>query len=438
MAERFKRTYISAWEFVNSWEKEIYELNNLDYFIFLMMNDLGSLVEKDFFEKSDRKEPLFLNGHEIGNLVFNLGDSLQLFFEKNCFGSCTLRCPSRLNESLENADHESRKKIFHEFDTRIASCRTKEQCFYLDIMNYVVLDTLIDFYNYEMDVIFDESDLRLMRLAEFIMEIIVDFTRKKGRQLLDTPQENAGDRFKDSMQADETPWTENLPEMDEEEEEDIDFWKTGTNSIKRILNDFREENEHTYPDGELYFVDKFEEYATDFLEVKTIDEIDVQDIEEFFLVILLNELTDHESSMTDRIMDVFEHLFNYIEFRHEFDIKYIYEQSSVDINAIKRVTGINRSYRHEHPLLAYLLSPDSSNETIIEGFFELETMSTDMLVLRDVHLSTRFKPVHPGPVKNLSLHVGDVLHVQIIVMGTGWQISHLEMLYPGQSKPYLF
>ena len=61
-----------------------------------------------------------------------------------------------------------------------------------------------------------------------------------------------------------------------------------------------------------------------------------------------------------------------------------------------------------------------------------------MLVLKEIHLNTRFKPVHPGPVKDLSLHVGDVLHVQIIVMGTGWQISHLEMLYPGQSKPYLF
>ena len=51
MAEPIKKTYISAREFVDSWEKEIYELSNLDYFIYLLINELALGIEKNFFSR---------------------------------------------------------------------------------------------------------------------------------------------------------------------------------------------------------------------------------------------------------------------------------------------------------------------------------------------------------------------------------------------------
>ena len=47
MAEKFEKTYISVNEFIESWEKELYELNYLDYFIFLLINKLGFQIEHD-------------------------------------------------------------------------------------------------------------------------------------------------------------------------------------------------------------------------------------------------------------------------------------------------------------------------------------------------------------------------------------------------------
>lgn len=437
MAERFKRTYVSAREFVNSWEKEIYELNNLDYFIFWIMNDLGSLIEREFFKEIDRKENLFLNSEEIANLVFNLGDSLQMFFEKNCFGACTLQCPNQLNEPLSLKEQQMRKRVISDFDNRTSDCHTKDQCLYLDLMNYVVLDTLIDFYNYELDVIFDESDINLLRFAEFIMEIIIDFIKHKGHHLLIMPQESAGDLFKDSMKEDETPWSESLPEIEDEEEDESELWKTGNSHVSIILSDFREHFEHMHGADTLKALDKFEEYVIDFLEIKSFDELDVQDLEEFFLVIMINDLIDHNTLSVERIINMFNHLFNHIEFQYEYDVKTLFDGSNFSPEDYKRTMEINRTYQKQHPLLDFLLSPENQHETQVEGFYEVKNKIGSYFVLKDIHLKTIFQPVDLKSLTDSEVQVGDILHLQLNLEQPGWRIGRLEMLYPPQSKSYL-
>jgi hypothetical protein len=437
LAERFKRTYISAREFVNSWEKEIYELNNLDYFIFLSMNDLGTLIEQKFFKEIDRKDSLYLNSEEISNLVFNLGDSLQMFFEKNCFGACELRCPSRLNESLTFEEQQLRQGIISVFDNHASKCQTKDQCLYLDLMNYVVLDTLIDFYNYELNVVLDESDLNLLRFAEFIMDIILDLIKQKGQHLLARPQENAGGLFEDSLKNDETPWSEILPDMDDDEDEESELWKIGGAHISDIFLEFREQNELIYDENVLKALRKFEEYLIDFLEIRNFDEVDTQDLEEFFLVILLNDLIDQDASAIDRILDMFRNLFNHIEFQYDCDIKELFDSTNFSPDDLKRVMDFNREYQAHHPLLNYLLSPESQNDTQVEGFYEVVKKSGAYLVLKDIHLNTVFRPVGFERLESSNFLHGDILHVQMNLEQVGWRICRLEMLYPPQSKPYL-
>ena len=71
MSEKYKKTYISAKEFVSSWEKEIYELTNLDYFIYLLINELGSRLEHDFFPQIDDEDLFYLKNEEIAAISFN-------------------------------------------------------------------------------------------------------------------------------------------------------------------------------------------------------------------------------------------------------------------------------------------------------------------------------------------------------------------------------
>ncbi len=153
MSEQFKKTYISAREFIISWEKEVYELNNLDYFIFLLINDLASGIERSYFSNYNQNDMLFLPSEETGMLAFNIGDSLQIFIENNCFSVCPLRCPVRFNEKVGIDEQKARRKLLSKLDVCPKACYSKEQCLYSDILNHVLLDCLLDFYNCEMNVV---------------------------------------------------------------------------------------------------------------------------------------------------------------------------------------------------------------------------------------------------------------------------------------------
>ena len=97
MSTRFEKTYISVNEFVSSLEKEIYELTNLDYFTFLLINYLGYQIENEYFNKDNNTPYLLIDPEEIATLAFNIGDSFESFLENNCFGDCSLSCPTKLS-----------------------------------------------------------------------------------------------------------------------------------------------------------------------------------------------------------------------------------------------------------------------------------------------------------------------------------------------------
>ena len=66
-------------EFIDSWEKEIYELNQLYYFIYLMINKLGFQIEHDFLNVKNKNPYLQIDPDDIGTLAFNIGDSFETF-----------------------------------------------------------------------------------------------------------------------------------------------------------------------------------------------------------------------------------------------------------------------------------------------------------------------------------------------------------------------
>ena len=86
---------------------------------------------------------------------------------------------------------------FNDYNTLGKSDQTKEQCLSSDILNYVILDSLLDFYNYELGIILTENDNDLLDLAEFNLNVIIQFIRLKGQRYLKTPQENASAYFYD-------------------------------------------------------------------------------------------------------------------------------------------------------------------------------------------------------------------------------------------------
>ncbi len=442
MAEQSKKTYITAREFVEAWEKEVYELNHLDYFIFLLINELASNIEYQYLTALKTNHPLYLYSEDVGALSFNIGDSLQLFLEKNCFGSCPLKCPSRLNENLDREEAQLRIGILSQFISSPDQCATKDECLYADLFSYVVLDSLIDFYNYEMNIIFNESDKRLLKFAEFVMDIIMQFFRSKGPELLKEPTEVASNQFVKWLDSEENLLTD-LMEQKEEDNEYVegDEWKYSHSSVHEVLerfsSDFRSDSTDHSAEA---LINKFGEFLTDFLAIKKIDELHIEDIEEFFTVVLPNEMMLKEQYDLENVRVLFVRLVDYLEFNDLTDIREEYQKfANTTVPHLERTLRISVEYQKSHPLIQYLLNKDEQqNETVMEGFFEIKKIANNKAFLEDIHLKARYKSVDISKLSVERLYRGDIIHGEIAPYHDVWTLSHIEMVYPAKAKFYLY
>ncbi len=438
MAEQSKKSYLSAREFIDSWEKEIYELTYLDFFTFLLINELASELEKKYFSGVRQDDFLFLNNDEIGLLAFNIGDSIQLFFEKNCFGSCQLNCPIQLNKTISSHDLLQREGLilsekFHH------SCQRKEDCLYTELLNYVVLDSLLDFYNYELGVVMDEKDHDIIVLVEFIMKVIMNFIRTRGQKWLATPDETAGEQFDRYLQNEEYSWDGGFGDLPEDDVEG-DEWKVNQLGPAEVMEDFRQAYAHDYRNvSEFRVVEKFSDFMKNYLELENIRELNSEDIQEFFLVVLVNEYLVVDNFALENVVEIFEQMVEFIAYNYEHSLikDFTHFRKNV-VPEIERTFTVSREYQNTHPLVEYLISKESSDSSLIEGFFEVKGKTDGLLTLADIHLNTVFKQVRPDRLNHTRIKKGDIIHGQVILKNNQWHLVHLEMLYSKYARPHLF
>ncbi|MFZ0391389.1 MAG: hypothetical protein WAN36_13100, partial [Calditrichia bacterium] len=252
MSERFQKNFISAREFIESWDKELYELNNLDYFIYLMINHLGNQLEKRFFTPEKQTSQLFLDFDNIGTVCFNIGDTFQYFLEENCFGSCPLNCPT----DLKNTVAPENQRLSEEIKRKISILRSfadgslnKEQCLRIDLLNNVILDTLLSFYNDDFHVNIEEDNLELLDLAEFFEEVMIAFIKLEGQTLLKKPLEFAMNHFEDLLDREsETPPEDGWQQDENEwlETSENENWKQPVEQVENVFDKFTK-NQYYYP-----------------------------------------------------------------------------------------------------------------------------------------------------------------------------------------------
>jgi len=439
LAEQFRKTYLSVREFVDSWEKEIYELNNMDYFIFLLINEVASAVEKQFFSRLSHSDPFFLQSDEIGTLAFSVGDALQLFFEKNCFGACPLNCPLKLDEKISPELIRLRVGILTDNNLGMQPCRSREECLYFDILNYVVLDTLLDFYSYEVSLTLNEENVRVMELAENVMKVILSFIRLKANKYLKEPQESATALFDQLLQSNSDSW-EDLPVYPDEdmEDEEGEEWKWSFSRPEPVLSDFMESLPASVS-AEKKILEKFREFVTDFLELTKIDELRFEDVEEFFTVVVVNELILEEKFTLQAVIPLFRQLISYLEFNQNLNLSSAFEKFvRRHFPEIERTFNETRAYKAKYPLINFLLSANRDDDTIVDGFFEITGKKGSNFNLEDIHLQSRFQNADLSRLNAGHLHKGDIVHGQLSRKGKGWKLIHLEMIYPELAKFYLF
>ena len=179
----------STAEFARIWEKETDELTQLDYFIFLLINEMISKLDKEFFKSASSKSDFHLNSTHISELSVQVADSLQFFYTQMCFGSgCSLGCPNNLNKPFSKNEEEARIHIINsEFGGNSEACSKREDCLTHDLNDYVISDTISDYYSHYLNCEIAEDDPFLEKLSVFIVEIIIRFTQERGPELLKEP-----------------------------------------------------------------------------------------------------------------------------------------------------------------------------------------------------------------------------------------------------------
>lgn len=175
-------------EFAKIWKKQTKELTQLDYFIFLLINELILLLQKEYDRKSFPVS-YRLNSQQITELVVQLADGLHFFYEQICFGrGCSLGCPNKLDTSFSKKEEKVRFEIVkREFNGNPDACRGRKDCLRHDLMDYVVKDNLLDYYTFFMNIKSTEDDTVLNNISHIIVDCIINYTSKNGNTLLKEP-----------------------------------------------------------------------------------------------------------------------------------------------------------------------------------------------------------------------------------------------------------
>ena len=451
MSARPQKAFISTREFVESWDKELYELTNLDYFIFLMINHLGNQLHKNFFNINRRDLENYLDFDSICTLSFNLGDAFGYFLEDNCFDSCPINCPRDLDGKIDICSVKLEDRIKRKLDllqSFLLGQLEKEHCLRIDLMNHVIISTMQQFYLEELNIEFEEDDISFLEMAEFIEGVIIEFMKFEGKTLIDRPFESALEHFEDLLQKESELKSDDLfkPETNEWQfEPEKDNWNTSPQTVDDVIMHFlndRHYNPKFSADPISHDIEYLNKYLKEKAKITNISDFTQMHLAEFLGVWLV-----HEFVLTDalQIPHIFRATARFVTFLyHHYDINLkkdfltLYDALKIDL---PRVIQATNSYISEYNMLDSLLILPKDQDNILLGYFEvLETKQRTNQSIKVRNLSEFGKEfllkIESGII--FKLQQGDVIHASIIKRESGWELLEIQYIYPNIALNFVY
>ncbi len=417
-----------------------------------MINHLGNQLERRFFINERKNSHLNLPFEHIGTLCFNLGDSFEYFLEEGLYKN-------------PNFDHFSGSNPFQEMHHRqnqilpfrlkalkslVSGGVVKEQSFRVELMDYVILDTLLQFYGDEMDIEFDEDDLEIVELADFVEDVMVEFIRKEGKSLLQYPNDPAIDYFEELLDKEEDFDADIEDDWDDEDDgwfEDQYLeseWDIPFADIPQTIKRFVDECKCTPPETIEEIVNNielFNEYLTEHAELSNIYELNDDHFLEFFSIWLVRKFAQEDTRPFQQIFQTLARFVSWLHQNYNIDHKKAflnyYEQVKTEV---PRVVDALQFYLNDYDLFEIILSrghPDSQQKS---GFYEIHKMrgriqkTVDLVALR---IGEHLDNVKLNSNVFSKLKTGDVLQATLIERGHRWEILEIHYIYPTVSKPFV-
>jgi len=449
VSERFQKTFISVREFIESWDKEIYELTNLDFFIYLMINHLGNQIEKRFFIQERKNSPLNLPFESIGSLCFNLGDSFEFFVEENCFGTCSLNCLRDLdgvvNRDEYSNDNGTRKRI-SVLQAFLSSDLVKEQCLRVDLMNNVILDTLLHFYSEEVGYEIDETDMELLQFADFVENTMIDFIRHEGQTLLQRPADPAMEYFEELQETEEDyehqDWIDES--MEWYPEDSYENWENEYVDIETTVERYLEEVSYTTPnllESTTHDISLFREYLTEFADVHEVYEINEQHFLEFFSYWLVQKFLLENEKQLPQIFRNIARFVTWLYNNYGIDYKNVFLSHYERVKKeVPRVINAMNDFLKEYDLFNALITKSKQDLPLMTGFYEIQGLQgreNKKLDLVDIHYFDQIRDVYLNSSAFLKLKAGDIIQATLVNKGDAWEVLEIQFIYPHVAKPFL-
>lgn len=450
MSENYQKSYISAREFVESWDKEIYELTNLDFFVYLLINHVGNQLEKHFFVQEREKSDLKLSFDNIGTLSFNIGDSFEFFLKDNCFGSCSFNCPIDMNSVVNFQDCKKNAHInkhLFSFNSFRNENIPKEQCMRIHFMNHIILDTLLNFYSEEVSLEVEEEDIDLIELAEFIENVMVEFIRTEGQSLLQKPFEPAMDYFEELISSEEA--TDYKPtwgsdENEWQDEREVEEWQYNFEFIEKLIDRFKEDIAEQLPDKKKIIfneIDLFQEFLIEYANVNDSSELDEEHLLEFLSCWIVQQFLfkDHRE-----IPHIFWTIARFVSWlKNNFGLDYkssflnYYEKVKTEVPRVVQALNL---YLNEYDVLEALLLNGKKEPEQISGIYEVTELHSRVgktLDILEISYLEAIKNVCLNSSAYLKLKKGDLLQATLAKINGNWKIIEVQCIYPKVAKPYI-
>ena len=454
MSERFHKTFISPREFVESWDREIYELRNLDYFIYLMINHLGNRLEKNYFIRDRKDSNLSLSFENLATLCFNIGDSFEYFLE----GEGSRR--EAENTDFFDLEAESRKRHNHKLEERIRTLKSilaegivQEQSFRIDLMEHVVLDSLLQFYLEEMNLEIGEDDLEIVELADFIEEAMVSFIRNEGQELLQRPADPAIDYFEDLLGLDEEYREDKKWHQDEEAAPEDSVWE-GTGyydfeSLPQVIDRFKVElngKENPPSPTAVQDINLFAAFLRDEADVHNLYDLSEEHLQEFMSIWLLRHFAQKKLPRFSHIFQTLARFLGWLNQQYQMDLKRefarYYDRIKIEVPRIARVMN---SYLESYDMFRVMLLRDQPDSHQTTDYFEVKGLSNRRPKIVSLHNFPTADAPFEGEVLDCAfdspifsrIKPGDIMHATLVEGETGWNVLEIHFLYPAAAKPFL-
>ncbi len=367
--------------------------------------------------------------------------SFESFLEHNCFGDCKLSCPTQLNEKMDPAKVNLDGHHLHILQVINSKDLDKRQFLMTDILNYVVLDTLFDFYNYEIGLDLDDADAGLMKFADFITLILETFIESKGQQYLSSYRESAVILFEKLLHDTNQNWDEVFNQIEEDDTEDQEQWKYGELTIEHCIDEYLEQLDETEQvlEQSARNLDYLRSYAREYAGIKQIDELTYEDQEEFFLYWILREIALERKVSPRQLRQDYLKFFRWLEIAYEIDVISDYQNlMRKNFDPLQKAIILTRKYFERNSIIDSILEVNDYDGQLIDGLLEMDHIQNNGLIcLKDLRRQNKYMNVQINFSFISDIPSGSIMDLTLKPTRFGWRVMNLEYIFPAAARPYL-